>query len=493
MTFKACLMLFCSAVVLIGCDKSTNRASPERLAVLLNDGLLETKEIKVNERLAKVLARENSVKELADAFGSSALDNPSTVDLATLMQATLERNPDIGRAAQAINRADAERLNAIFGYLPQVTASFTQTNLDQQVVSSDNAVFELGRAKYPVTNMGVELRQPIFDLSRIYGIQLASTVRSNAEVSYIAAVQRALYETFDAYLLAVQSKTRSDALRQRGMMITRQVNSETGLAESGLTDAQTSRSLQAELQKVAGDAAIEDARYAQALSELSFATGTAISDVQQGSVPRGIMGTERRITAEQAIEAAQANNPALLSVAIGVVERNLARQQAIATDFMPVLNAFATLEKEDRAGSRFGGASVTQDTSVGFKLTLPILNASGRGYSTLETNIDLREALLSYHAQRRQIATDINGTLERMAALSTALGQLGQAASTAQENADAEAAKLETGDSTEIQLVAREILANQLAEQADFQELEYVRAYARLQFLTGAMSVDLEN
>lgn len=493
MKMHAGIALVCSALVLMACDRTTSKASPERLDGLLQNGLAEKHETRVSDRLSKVLARENSVKTLADAYGNSALDNPSTVDLGTLLQATLERNTDIGKAAQAINRADAKRLNAIFGYLPQLSASYTQTELDQNVISSDNEVFELGRAQYPVVNMAVELRQPIFDLSRIYGIQLASTVRSNAEVAYIAAVQRALFETFDTYLIAAQSKMRSDALRQRGMMITRQVNSETGLTESGLTDEQTSRSLQAELQKIAGDAAIEDARYAEALSKLSYATGTAIKDVQSGSVPRGVLGFERRVSAGEAIEAAQANNPALLSVAIGVVERNLARKQAIAADFMPVINAFATLEQEDRAASRFGGGSVTQDTSVGVKLTLPILNASGRGYSTLETNVDLREALLSYHAQRRQIATDINATLERMSSLSTAIGQLNKAASTAKENAKAEAAKLNTGDSTEVQVVARELLVSQLEEQADYQELEYLRGYARMQFLTGAMSVELGN
>ncbi len=485
------VVLVCSLAALTACDKSTNKATPERLSALLDGGLPEEKAGKLDEKLAKTLARENSVKGLADAFGGDALDNPDTVDLATLLQATLERNPDIGRAAQAINRADAKRLNAIFGYLPQLSASYTQTELDQNVISSDNQVFELGRARYPVTNMGVELRQPIFDLSRIYGIQLASTARSNAEVSYIAAVQKALFETFDAYLVAAQSKARTDALRQRGMMVTRQVNSEAGLTESGLTDEQASRSLAAEMQKIAGDAAVEDARYSEALSKLSFATGTAISDVQPGSVPRGIAGAERKITLETAIAAAQANNPALVSVAIGVVERDLARKQAIATDFMPVLNAFATLEQEDRASSRFGGGSVTQDTSVGVKLTLPILNASGRGYSTLETNVDLREALLTYHSRRRQIATDINATLERMKSLSSASGQLGQAANTAKQNADAEASKQATGDSTEVQVVARELLASQLREQAAYQQMEYLRAWARLQYLTGAMSANV--
>lgn len=482
------IALLCAVAAVSACDKSTSKATPERLSALLGNGIPDEKQVKLDEKLAKTLARENSIAGLNADFGQDALVNPEAVDLSTLLTATLQRNPDIGRAAQEINRADARRLNAIFGYLPQVSASYTQTQLDQNVVDSDNDVFELGRAKYPVTNIGVSLTQPIFDMSRIYGIQLASTVRSNAEVSYIAAVQAALYSTFDAYLQASQSKSALDALRQRGQLVSRQLNSETGLADSGLTDEQTARSLAAELARISGDASIEESRYADALSKLSFMTGTAISGVKPGTMPRGIAGTERKVTAEEAIAAAEKNNPALVSVAIAVVERDITRKQAIAADFMPVLNAFATLEKEDRAASRFGGGSVTQDTSVGVKLTLPILNASGRGYATLETNVDLREALVTYHARRRQVATDINATLERMKNISAAIGSLSSAANSANDNADAESAKLETGDSTEVQLVARELLANQLSEQVQFQQMEYLRAWARLQFLTGAMS-----
>lgn len=482
------IALLCAIATISACDQSTNRATPERLEGLLTDGLPDEKKVNLDEKLARTLARENSIAGLNADFGQDALDNPQDVDLAALFAATLQRNPDIGRAAQEINRADARRLNAIFGYLPQVSASYTETELDQNVVSSDNEVFELGRAQYPVTNIGVSLTQPIFDLSRIYGIQLASTVRSNAEVSYIAAVQSALYDTFDTYLQAVQSKSALDALRARGQLVSRQLNSESGLAESGLTDAQSARSLAAELARISGDASIEQSRYVDALSKLSFITGTAISGVQSASMPRGIMGAERRITAQEAIEAAQKNNPALVSVAISVVERDITRKQAIAADFMPVLNAFATLEEEDRAASRFGGGSVTSDTSVGVKLTLPILNANGRGYATLETNVDLREALLTYHSRRRQVATDINATLERMKNITAAIGSLSSAAQSAVENSDAESAKLETGDSTEVQVVARELLANQLAEQVQYQQLEYLRAWTRLQFLTGAMS-----
>lgn len=68
-----------------------------------------------------------------------------------LTAAALALNAPIGAAAEAIALADAERLNAIFGYLPQVTAAYRQDEVDQQVIETDYAVFERGNAQYSVT------------------------------------------------------------------------------------------------------------------------------------------------------------------------------------------------------------------------------------------------------------------------------------------------------------------------------------------------------
>ena len=52
--------------------------------------------------------------------------------LEELLKSTLERNSKIATAANNIDRASAERMNAILGYLPQVSAVYTYEQLDER-------------------------------------------------------------------------------------------------------------------------------------------------------------------------------------------------------------------------------------------------------------------------------------------------------------------------------------------------------------------------
>lgn len=486
----AAALMLGSALGLAGCDKASNKATPARLDALLANGVNPEKLAKVDARMGKALARKNSLAGLA-GLGDSAVTNPASAGLKDLLAATMEHNPDIATAAQNVNRADAQRMAAIFGYLPQLTASYQMTQVQTQVIKTDNAVFALGKAQYPVTNMGVQLRQPLIDMSRIFGLQLASTARTGAEATYIAAVKKAIYQTFDAYLVASASRVRIDELRRRARLLDTQITGEGALSGAGLNDEQTVRSLQAEQARVLGDLSVESARYADALGELAYLSGVALNGIQPGGVPNSVMGTERRTTVDAAVEAALKNNPELTATAIKIVELDLQRKKAIASDFMPVLDMIASLDREDRKGSRFGGGSLTQDLTAGVQLRIPIFNGDGTGYSTLEANVDLRDGVIAYHATKRRLETDIAMTLDRMKQLSTAIGQLSKAAAQARANVAAEQSLIANGQSVELRLVSRQVLESQLKEEADAQRIEYLRAWAKLQYLTGAISVDV--
>lgn len=485
---KKITLLVGASLLVAGCDNMTNKATPERLDALLEQGIDPERAERASERFERVMERPNSVGALGDALGGSAVTDASAIALGDLLGTAMERNVDIGRAAQRINRADAQRLNAIFGYLPQVSATASYTQIQQDVRRTDNQVFALGKASYPVTNMAVELRQPLFDLGRIYAIRIAGTARSRAEVEYIATVQRVMYDTMDAYLVAAQSRARIDELSRQVRLLNTGIAGERALADTGLRDQQALSSMTAERSKIQGDIAVERARLAEALGHLSNLTGTAISGVQPASIPSGVMGTERRITPEAAVDAAVNNSPALMAAAIGVVEADMSRVQAIAADFSPVLDAFARVELEDRTASRFGGGSLTQDTSYGVRLMIPIFNARGTGMRTLEANVDLRDGVIAYSATKRQIETRVTMTLQRMGQLSRSISDLRRAVSAAARNTRAERSLVASGESTEIQLASRRLLESQLRAQMRHQEFEYLRAWAELQHLTGALS-----
>ena len=457
---------------------------PERLATLRDSGLAADQAARTDERLSAILGRDNATGALSGPFGGQEAAD-GAIPVGSLLVSALERNATIGAAAQDISRADAERLNAIFGYLPQVTFEFDFSQINQEVVESDNAVFLEGQADFPVINYNLLVNQPIFDLSRIFGIQAATNARSLAEVNYIAAVRDVSFEVLDAYLVALQASRQANFLQQRQALIARQVESRETLEDIGLGDAIAESSLRGERASLAAQQASETAREVEALGRLAVLTGVNVTSLAPTQFPAEATGAERRISPEEAVAQGFENNPAIAAAALRAVGGELDRRQALADDFAPVLSAFAALEFEDREASRFGGGSVTDDTTVGVALRVPLFNAGGAGYAFRPAAEAGRSLVLEYHAARRQLETEITATHARMVALNQAIGASRQAAAQARRVLQAERDRVLSGQSVDLSVAGRQLRLNAANGQVDFYELEYLRAWARLQYLMG--------
>lgn len=476
--------LLCGALALSACGEGmVSKATDERLDNLVANGLDGEERAAIEERFAAALDNNEETQDLTKRFAGQTAGGGSA-GLNELLQAALETDPAIGRAAQAINRSDAERMNAIFAYLPQIDFTYEQEQINQRVVSTDNVVFQLGEAEYPVTRYGVELRQPIVDLSRVFGIRIAKTARSAAEVRYISAVQRTAYEVFDLYLQAAQSRARVDELKRRQGFLSEQERAMRSLEGLGVGD-NSFRGAQLERAKLGSDIAQEGARYQRTLGELSFRTGRPVTDVPTNSIPRDVFGTERRISAEAAVELAKRNNPDILAAVIGVAEGDLRKRQAVAADFAPVLDAFYRFENEAREASRFGGGSQTEDAVFGVRLTVPLFNADGEGYRNLIARIDFRDAALQYFSTSRQITAEVSSSHNRMGELSKAIALSRQSVGVANRITADEQALVNSGISPQFLVAGRKVRASVAREQLSFYELEYLRAWALFAHLTG--------
>lgn len=456
----------------------------DRLGALPETALSAEMIARTDERLTRALARGDDAGLRAAAFGDLA-DAGAPFSPTDLTQAALARNTRIGTAAESVALADAARLNAIFGYLPQVSANYRQDEVLQEVIETDNAVFQAGTAEYPVVVASVRVTQPIFDLSRIFAINHARNARTQAEVEYLSSVRSVVYEVLDAYLVAAQARQRAQSLRQRAQMMDQQITAQAALAETGLSAVSEPAALQSERASLASEEALELSRYAEALGALAALTGTAVRDVAPLAMPAGVMGRVRDLNVDDLVATGLRENPTIMAAALSVVGADLKRRQAISADFSPVLEAYALLEQEDREASRFGGGSLTQDQTIGLQLTLPLFNARGAGYEMAPANVALRRAALDYNTTRRQLETDIVATHGRMVALAQAASQASSAATQAGVARDAEQARVDTGESSDFAVAARELRRMGAAERVAFYNSEYLRAWVRLQYLTG--------
>lgn len=476
-----------ATLALSACDTTTNKAVTEgRLDALVSNGIDPDVATKNDERLQAVLNRDNSIGALEGEFADFQSDPSAVYDIQQLVTLALERNPDIRRAVEELNLSEVQRLNAIFGYLPQVSGSFGRDQVNQSVIESDNAVFQEGDATFPVTTFALSLNQPIFDLSKIFDIQLASTARSKAEVEYVQAVRAVAFEIFDTALLVEQTQDRIESQTRRQSLLSRQISRNQALEAEGLNIGGQSSALQSDRATVLSDIATEQAERAAALTELSRMTGVLVQNVSAFQPSGSIAGTERDLVVGRAVALGLENNPDVMVSALEIVESEFLRRGALARDFSPVINLFAILEQEDREASRFGGGSVTEDTTIGVNVTVPIFNAGGNGYEFLTRNVEERAAVLDYHSTRRALEADIRSTHARMVQLTAAIAQARSAVSSAASAANTEARRVEAGESIDLALAGRQIRLTSAQERLAFQQFEYYRAWARLKFLTGA-------
>jgi len=459
----------------------SGQVNPARLESLLNDGVSADVAARTEARAERAAQRvAGGSATFADLGAGQGNLTPGV-----LVQAALERNSRIASAAAGISQADAERMNAIFGYLPQVRAGYQYDLIDQQVIRSDNVVFQAGRTRYPVTRITARVNQPILDLARIFAITYAQTARTRAEVEYLATVRSVVYETLDAYIVASQAQARARALRQRMAILNRQISAQGALEAAGLGTMGEPASLRSERASIASEEALELARYAEAMNALAMLTGTVVTGLAPLPSVGEAMARGRNLNVDELVARGLRENPIIMSAALGVVGAENLRRQALSSDFAPVIEAYALLEREDRSASRFGGGSLTQDMTVGVQLTLPLFNARGAGYESRSAGARLQRQTLDYFGLRRQVETDIRMTHERMRQLANAVSQASAAVSQAGAAARAEQDRVGAGESSEFAVAARDLRRAVASERLAFYQAEYLRTWLRLQYLTG--------
>lgn len=463
----------------------TDDADAALLASLREDGVSGYPIDVLDQRLDKALHMDKASRNIADTFGKAQPSAGKGVPLTEIVSAALERNPGIGQAAQEINRSDALHLNAVLGYLPQVTATYNFNHMNEEVVESDNAVYQSGSASYPIDGAFAEMNQPIFDLGRIYGIKYAMNARTQAEVDYVVAVRSALYEVFDQYITAVQTKLRARSLRERQEFLVRKIAGQGTLSETGLADDIKLASLRSERETLGSEESMENAEYQTALGNLSAMSGLVVADVAPFPFPSRVLGTETTLDPDEAVERGLVNNSEIMSAALRVVGSKVLRDQAWLEDFAPVLKAYSVLDWESREASRFGGGSTTQSATVGVRLTVPIFNPKGNGYKHLPLQGETRSQALSYHAKRREIETNIRTSLSRMKQLAAAIRQASTAEREARRALSIERNRQRTGESVDLVVASREVRLNIVAEKRGYYQLEYLRAWVRLQHMMG--------
>lgn len=410
-------------------------------------------------------------------FGNFTLDDA--------IKATLGFDVNVAQAAERLTRSEIAKTNATFGYLPRVQSVNEFLGIRQNVIDTDNAVFQAGEAEFSVLNARVEATQPIFDLGQLFGIRVASLDVRAAEMAYISAAQRSAFETISAYTRALEAQGQAESVKNRLALLKRQRAAEVSAERSGVATQSARELVDIEIGRTEIELLEIISAQTASLTELGRLVGQPVNKVVPINVPLSRRSSVAIGSPDDFISKALRDNPEMNRLRLVSLRQRSEFKRQAAEDFAPRLEALANLDFEDRGDSRFGGGSETLDGTIGLRLTVPIFNANGRGYVSREVESEARNALLEEANLRRALETEIRSVYRELVTLKSLILKA-EAALRSSKRLLADARRREkTGLVVPVDVVRQKIQVERAKEWVLRSKYTFVRSWARFSFLTG--------
>ena len=350
----------------------------------------------------RVAAQQQASDDLQDK--SAAIKR--AVSLGELYEAGLKNNYDIILARKSIDAADANLTNATLAFFPSLNGTLSAVYTDQNILASDNQVFQKGEAQYPTYNALLEARLPLINLENVFNKEKADAGTRRAHVEYIGAAQGYVRDLIAAYIDLAEANAIVAEYKQKIALVGNRAAAERKVQSNSGGQPEIVASFEQQLSDLEAHYSSDVGRRKEAESKLFELTGIHITDVT-GSVKVADLKLPAANFDDLRTLAGQNNVQYLAKM----YEADMSQgdlNAAKAHDFSPKLNAIGTAEYEDRKGSQFGGGSTTVQGTVGVELKVPIFNSEGQGYQSLPANAEYEKKIAEVGQVLRQIDSDLD-------------------------------------------------------------------------------------
>lgn len=289
------------------------------------------------------------------------------------------------------------RTEARAGLLPQVAFNYSRTNTNQNILSSDNAVFARGTATYPTNENTLSIVQPIFRLGAWRNWQQSKASERQAAAAYAAAEQDLIVRTATAYMQVLAAQ---DALRfskSEGESIKRQLELATAKFKSGqsirvnLYDAQARVALK-ESDVLAAENDLADKR--RGLFDL---TGRIPAELEPVNREAALL-TPQPLNPEDWVQSSMEKNLLLEArqQALEVAQQEIAKAKAA---YYPTVDLLINRNQRTTGGSLFGGGSSVSTNDVMIRANVPL-------YEGGATQAGVGKASARYTAAQQDLERD---------------------------------------------------------------------------------------
>ncbi|KAA0014621.1 TolC family outer membrane protein [Billgrantia pellis] len=289
--------------------------------------------------------------------------------------------------------------------LPQVSVNASRSEITQDIVSSDNEVFDSGSTSFPTTLYGVSIEQSVYDYSRWAAFGQAKQEIQQAASELEAARQDLYLRVAERYFTALALRENLSFLRAEKQQVGTNLDQvrarhEDGLArEIDLLDAEA-RYLQVEARELDVENRLRDA-----LNALEEVTGVLPNRLR---LVNGNLQLERPQpdSPDAWTELALQRNPRLQAASLAV-EVAMQSVKVRRGGHFPTVDLSLNYENDDTEGSLFGGGSQVETQTIRLGLNVPVYSG-GMASSQVREGEQLIEAGRARQEQvRRELQRNV--------------------------------------------------------------------------------------
>jgi len=291
-------------------------------------------------------------------------------DLVSLYQIALEADPPL-QAAIYDHQAGSEVVpQAWAGYRPTITFDYDHVRTTQDIISSDNTVFQTGSTQFPSTTWSLTLSQPIFRYANYVRIGQAKAELRQADAELIQAQQDLILRLSEAYFASLSAEDELGFLRAELNAAAQKVDVATGRVEAKVGRTVDRYDAEARMASVQADYAEAEVALRDAYESLYEITGRDALTLAKLKADV-VLQTPTPADDEYWINAAIENNPALVVQrhAVDVAGREVSRQNA---GHYPSLDLVFRDTNQVTEGTLFGGGSEVETQELMLRLSVPI-------------------------------------------------------------------------------------------------------------------------